>query len=1149
MKKFVLRSRSAAAVALIAISTLWGSSRCFGQAFTANLTGLLTDPSGAVIPNATVTLTNSATNGKRSTTTSTEGRYIFSQLLPGTYQLDAQAAGFKAFAQQGITLNANQTAEANATLQVGSTGERIEVTAAPPPLDTQTADQAFVLGTNNLENLPLNTRTPFGYIRANGGFQEAFDIRNANQDQNYDRFGINGGRTESSAILIDGVPATSGSQWNGLIYSPTVDSVQEMQIVSNSYDAQFGRSGGAVVSLVTKNGSEQFHGSGFEYFRNSDLDATDFFTNRNGQAKPFFGRNQFGGTLGGPIWKSKRLFFFGSYEGLRQGTPATRTASVPTALERQGDFSQTFNRDGSLQTIYDPASTIVAPNGTATRTAFPGNVIPTSRFDKIGANVAGIYPLPNRPGDLFTHANNWYGTGKNVARTDRYDLRFDWVRTEKHSMYVVWSQSPVQVSTPPLYPGWGIGEPGTYSPNPRSHATFGNTFTPNATWVINVLAGYGAWTENTIPVKATSGTAVGFSQALVNQFQAPGDFPQFALSNYTTLGAYETLHHPESNRLLGVNVTKQIAAHSIKFGYAMEYGYENGNGAGGWVTAPQLSFGQGFTSGPVVAPNLTSSGNAIASLLLGTGSGNVAITAPLAESHHDYGFYLQDAWRVNRRLTLNIGLRYELQQPSTDRYDRYSSFNNTIPSPLAAATGLPLKGGLVFLKNTDLGRGAWDTQYKNFSPRVSFAYKVSDKLVARGGYGIFFLPLLGIGTLDGYSLSTPWLSSVGSAGLQPLNYLSNPFPNGIQQPPGSALGLLTDVGNSVPFQQRNYPNSYVENYSFDLQYQLGQNTVLEAGYSGNQGHHLTYNASINIDQLPPQYLGLQNQLNANVPNPFFGTPGATGNYNSPTIAAWRLLTPYPQFTGVNLIAPTAANSTYNALILKFARRLSNGLSTIVNYQWSKAIDDSSETQAWEVGDTGTRDAYNWNLERSISAHDIPQSLAVTLVYDIPVGKGRTFGPGMNRFADAVLGGWQVASIMNFQSGIPVHMSAPGNGFGFAYQPPNIADNNAVSVSNPTVERWFNTSALTAPPAYTIGTAARRITQLRQDGVHSADVSIMKDFMIREPLKLQFRAEFFNISNTPQFAAPNTAVNSSTFGQVTGLWSPPRDVQFGLRLTF
>ncbi len=1135
--------------ALFTIFVLWGTLSCFGQAFTATFTGVLSDSSGGAITGARVDLTNTATHETRTVKTGAEGRYVFSQLLPGRYELLAEAPGFKVFVQKGIDLNANQTAEANVVLQVGSTGERVEVTAAAPPLDTQTADQAFVLGANTMESLPLNTRTPLGFIRANGGFQEAFDIRNSNSDQNYNRFGINGGRTESSAILIDGVPATSGSQWNGLIYSPTVDSVQEVQIISNSYDVQFGRSGGAVVSMVTKGGSAQFHGSAFEYFRNSKLDANNFFTNRAGRAKPFFGRNQFGGTLGGPVWKSKRVFFFGSYEGLRQGTPGSRLTTVPTALQRQGDFSQTFNPNGTLQQIYDPFSTVIDASGNATRAAFQGNKIPQQQWDTVGANVLSLYPLPNQPGDRVTGANNWFGTGKNVARTDRYDIRGDWVRTDKHSLYVVWSQSPVQTSTPPIYTGWGIGEPGTYSSNPRSHATLGNTFTPNPTLVINVLAGYGAWTEKTIPVLATSGTALGFPQSLVRQFQAPGNLPQVTLANYATIGSYQTLNHPESTRLLETNVTKQLGAHSLRFGYSMEFGYENGSGAGGWVTAPQFNFNQGFTSGPVVTPGLTSSGNAIASLLLGTGAGgNDAITAPLAEAHHDYGFYLQDAWRVNSRLTLNYGLRYELQQPSTDRYDRFANFYRDIPSPLAGPTGLPLKGGLVYQKDAKLGRGAWDTRHQDFAPRISAAYKLTNKLVARGGFGVFYLPLLGIGTLDGYSLNTAWQTSVGGAGLQPLARLNNPFPSGIQAPPGSSLGLLADVGNSVPFQERKYPSSYVENYSFDLQYQIGSNSVVEIGYSGNQGHHLTF-SSANINQLPASYLSLGPALNAQVKNPFYGTPGALGVYASPTTAAWRLLTPYPQFTGVNLVSPPAANSTYNALLVKYSTRMSHGFTTIINYSFSKAIDDASETQAWEVGDSGPRDAYNWKLERSISAHDIPQSLAVTLVYDVPVGKGRTFGANMNRVAEAVAGGWQVASIMNFQNGIPVRPTASGNGFGFAYQPANIADFNAVKISNPTVEKWFNTSALTQPAPYTIGTAPRRITQLRQDGVHSADVSIMKNFNIREPLRLQFRAEFFNISNTPQFAAPNTTVGSSTFGQVTGIWAPPRSVQFGLRLSF
>ncbi len=1149
-----MRSRIHFGLAVIssAICILLGVNQSLsGQAFTGNLNGVLTDPTKSTIAGAAVRLTNTQTNESRTSKTADDGRYSFAQLLPGPYKLSIEAPGFKTFVQDGIVLAANQTSEVSVSLQVGATNERVEVTGEAPPLDTQTADEAINLTSRDVESLPLNTRTPFGLVLANGGFSEPFDFRNASQDQNYDRFGINGGRTESSAVVIDGVPDTAGSQWNGLIYSPTVDAVQEIQILSDSYDSQFGRSGGAVISMVTKGGSNQFHGAAFEFIRNSDLDATNYFTNKNGQSKPYFGRNQFGGSLGGPIWKSKRLFFFGSYEGLRQGTPDTRVASVPTLLQRQGDFSQTYNRDGSLQVIYNPFST--RPNATGTgyiRDPFPNNIIPATLFDPVGAKVLALYPAPNRAGNAFTASNNWFGTAKVISNTDRYDARIDWARTEKHTMYFVLGQAPRETTYYPAYAGWGAGETNTYQPNPRLHATYGNTFTPSPSWVFNILLGYGQWTEETIPEVRTPGTSVGLPQSLVSQFQAPGDFPQFQQSNYNTLGAYQTLNHPQSVRSLETNFTKELSAHSIKFGYSMSYIYENGPGAGGWVTAPQFYFDQNMTSGPNYVPGNVTSGNSLASLLLGTGShGNTAYTAPLAESHHAYGLYLQDAWRVNQRLTLNLGLRYELQKPSTDRYNRYSSFSTSVISPLAAQTGLDLHGGLTYLQGGNLGRNPWDSQNLNFAPRVSLAYKLTDKLVLRTGYGIFFLPLLGIGSLEGYSSNTAWQSSVGGAGIVPLNLLSNPYPTGLSPVAGSSQGLLTDVGRGVPFQQRTYQNAYVQNYSFDLQYQLSHSSVLQVGYSGNQSRHLAFGGSININQLPTKYLSLGSQLNNQVTNPFYGTAGAQGFLAGPTVAAWRLLTPYPQFDAVSLIAPPAASASYNALLIKYTKHFTNGLSAVVNYQRSKAIDDSSETQAWEVGDNGPRDAYNWRLERSISAHDIPNSFAAAIVYDLPVGKGRMFGSSMNRYANAVVGGWQVSTLMNFQSGIPINMSAPGNGYGFAYQPPNISSFSAVPLSNPTVQRWFNTAAFSQPAPYTIGSAPRRITQLRQDGVHSADVSLTKSFAIFESLRLQFLAQFFNISNTPQFAAPNTFVGSNNFGQVTSTYNDARDIQFALKLTF
>lgn len=932
------RSRYSAVLSatFLPVALLMSASLCHGQAFTANLTGVLTDSSGAVIPGATVQLTNAATNDKRTTRSGASGQYTFSQLIPGSYELVAEAAGFRTYVQQGITLRANETATLNVPLQVGAASEQVQVEASAEVLDTQTADQAVRIETNTMQNLPLNMRTPFAMVWANAGISEAFDTRNATGDQNFNRFGMNGGRTESTLILIDGVSGSTGSQWNGLFYSPTLDAVQEVQILRNSYDAQFGKSGGGVFSIVTKGGSAQFHGAGFDFLRNSLLDANSFFNNRNGAPKPFFSRNQFGGNLAGPISKSKRLFFMGSYEGLRQGSPSSRTSTVPTELQRKGDFSQTFNPIGTPQLIYDPDTTQPDGKGGFIRTAFPRNIIPQSRWDSVGAAVAALYPQPNRPGNPITNANNWFGTGKSTTAIDRYDARADWVRTESHTLYFRWSQA-WQVGRGLAFGEWGILDPSTYSSNPRGQATLGNTFILSPTFVFNILLGHGSWTEQTIPNVKASPTLLGFPANQVAGFHVQDVMPSFAISQFSTLGIGNNgqLRHPERTETAQANFTKQWNRHSVKFGYTMEFGYMNGPGNGGWLRAPSFTFGQDLTSGPVVLPGATTSGNGLASLLLGVGSGNAPYPGSENESHHSYGFYIQDAWRVNNRLTLNLGIRYDLQKPTTDRYDRYSTFNFTTPSPISVP-GLDLKGSLSFVDSNR--RGSWDTDTNDFGPRVSLAYKVTDKLVFRAGYGIFYVPLLGSGNLTGYSTSTPWQGTVALDGIHPLYPISNPFPNGFVPAIADTQGAATGLGQSITAYPRDHPNGYIQNYSADFQDEISPSIVLELGYSGNQSRKLSFGYGVELNQLPTQYLSLGNKLNEQVANPFFGVipPSQGGTLTGPTVPRWRLLVPFPQYTGVALSSSTpAARASFNALIAKLNKRFSNGLNLILSYQRSK----------------------------------------------------------------------------------------------------------------------------------------------------------------------------------------------------------------------
>ena len=764
---------SRGAFAFAALCLLAAQPLCFGQAFTANLTGLVTDPAEAAVPGVNLKLVNTDTKEDRQTTSTGEGRYTFSQLLPGNYELTAGAPGFRTFVQRNINLVANQSAAVNFALQLGDMTQRVEVADSAVQLDTQTANQAATLNRDMVLSLPTNARNPMLLVYATAGVTApTTGMTQSTADQNHDRFGFNGGRSTTTQILLDGVSVSAGNGWNGLIYSPSVDSVQEVQVIRNSYDAQFGRSGGGVVSLVTKGGGADFHGTAFEFLRNSDLDANSWENNRAGKARPIFQRNQFGGNISGPIWKSKKLFFFGGYEGLRQGSPSTSTLNLPTDQQKSGDFSNTYNSNGTLAVIYNPFSTRPNPSGSGyIRDAFPGNIIPASLIDPVGAKAVQLYPEPTGPGDPFTHARNYIATGKGTSVTDKSDIRMDWAHSEKHTMYGRFSKAFRENGLPPAGVFQSYTGTGPISGNPRYQMTIGNTFVPNPTWVINVLAGHGSWTEkqrsNTY---GRDGTEIGLPASFVNQLDVK-TIPQIYMTGYSNISHSRELNNISRVDNFQVNATKEKGVHSIKFGF----GWESDKGTGGGLFSADFYFNRGMTSGPTASTDSTTSGDAIASMLLGTGQqGNVQKVALLATNRVSYSLYVQDSWRITKRLTLNPGLRYELQKPPTERYNRFSNFDYTVPNPLSQQVGLPLKGGLVFLN--DKNRYSWNPDYKNFAPRIGLAYKITEKLVARAGYGIFFPAVLGTGDATGFSSTTPWQPSQGGDGVNPANLFRNPYP-------------------------------------------------------------------------------------------------------------------------------------------------------------------------------------------------------------------------------------------------------------------------------------------------------------------------------------------------------------------------------------
>lgn len=1122
-----------------------GASAASAQTFSASLAGVVTDNQQARIPGATVVVENQATRDRREQITGADGRYIFSQLLPGSYEVTAAIGGFKRFRQVDLQLRANQAAELNIVMQVGGIAEEVVVTAPQVTLETRSANQAVTLNNRLITELPLNTRTPFSAVLGLAGTTalSARTFSSDNLDQQFSRFALNGGRDMSNLILIDGAPATAGD-WGGLIVSPSPDSVQEMQVARNTYDAEFGRSGGGVVNVVTRGGSSQLRGGAWEFYRTDELDANSWQNNKAGRKKTNFSKHQFGGTAGGPLWASKRVFFFGSYEGLRESFPFdTGFQRVPTELERRGDFSQTRNPDGSLAVIFNPFTTRPDPAnpGQFIRDPFPGNVIPQALFDPVAARVVQLYPVSNRAGDPVTGADNFFASGTGTNVRDAFDVRVDWARSTKHTFYARASAAPRSGSVPPSVIGNGVDR-APIQRNPRVHATISNTFLPTKNWVINVLLGGGYWKEEqrSPALGVIDASAIGLPNEL---FHAPL-IPQFNVGGFMTLGNPQVRAFPRATYSLQANATRQVGVHSLRFGFWAEDDLVNNVDR----FTGRFNFGRGMTSGPVAANDSTTTGNALASLLLGTGSGGDSqVRADMAAGLRYYAGYLQDVWSVNSRLTVNAGLRYEIQRPATERFNRVAWFNPDVPHPLASVVGLPLKGGFEYATADD--RGQWKQDWNDVAPRIGVAYKWTDRLVSRAGYGIFYGAASALYTFDpvpGVSVSTPWIAANG---FIPADLLRKPYPQGLVKATGTTAGLNTLVGFSPDqvWLREPHPTPYKHQYSVDFQYQLNSATVFEIGYSGFQGRNLMFGNPSSFNQLNPDSLALGPALDEQVPNPFFGVITA-GALRFPTIPRQRLLRPFPQFDNISLTRSLiGAKASFNALNLRVSRNFSDGLAVVATYQFSRNIDNASEDQGWSINDQW-RDAYHKDLERSVSAHDVPHSFATSLLYELPFGRQRRFASNMPSGAEAVLGGWQVSTIVRLASGFPAPVRGPNplGAYGFQVGRPNLVGDPEVSSQSPAT--WFNPAAFANPAPFTIGTSPRYLGNLRERSIRNVDLSISKRIPVARS-NVEFRADMLNLFNHPQYGGLNTTLGGATFGQAAGVVNTPRNIQLGLRWMF
>jgi len=1175
MPKFVnLPALLLLAAAGLSIIVALPVARCQTLATTASFSGSVSDSSGARIPNASVTLMSPEKGIKRAFKTDSEGNFSFALLPAGAYTLMVEASGFNTMKQEGITLEVGQSASQSVTLKVGTT-EQIEVTAAVALLQTDNANVGTDVSTKQVTELPLNLRNVFNFVQLNSSvnnlsqqqlLQSGGEQSSADQDVSFFNFG--GGFFGTTAFLLDGAWDASAG-WGGVIYVPSPDNVQEFKVQQNSFTSQYGWSTGNVINVVTKSGGSSLHGDAYDYLRNGALDANYYFNVVNHQPKAYTHRNQFGVSLGGPVYipglykQRDKTFFFFNYEGHRENDPlSTGAQTVPTAAFRTGDFSALLGAQVGTDAlcrpilagqIYDPYTThqVTATCGPKTgQTVFIRNPIAgnnlansTNGINAIGQKLVNFYPAPINS----QLSGNWVASGLGGNNSDEYSGRVDHNLSNNTRLYGRYSYKREFKDVSPAY--FGASDPagpGQRNPNNRWDVAVGvsQVFSPTFTMSVNV--GGSKWVEgNDVQSAGFKPSSLGFP-AFVDPSSA--QFPVIAPSGYVGQGPQQgagQAKFPRSAESGSVDFVKVHGKHQLSFGYMGVAVDENG----GRISPTQFNFDNLFTAGPDPTSTTSGTGDAIASLLLGTpASGSTGVAVFNVSRTWLHGVYLQDDWKATRKLTLNLGMRWELQTPVTDRFNRLTRFDYNATNPISASVGANYKGELVFA--TPGNRGQYDTNYKHFAPRIGFAYQVMPKLVMRGGFGIFFPSQYINGPqITGFATSTPYVASL-NGGLSPCTgcSLSNAFPNGPVPITGNASGGLTNVGFGIGAVSPTRKTYYDQQWTYGFQYAPTTNDVIDLTYVGNHSVHVLW-SSLNLNQLDPKYFSMGNALTNPVTNPFFGHIASSGcGLDQPTVAAGQLLRPYPEFCDINETDDPAGSGSYNALDVNYTHRVSQGLTLMASYTFSKFLDNVGGPESWANASANfgenIRNVYNLAAEKSVDATDITHSFVLNYVYELPVGKGKKVGSGMNAVANAVVGGWQTTGVLTIKGGFPLRINTSNsNAFGVG-QNANVVGNYHISDQN--INHWFNTAAFQQAAKWTPGNTPRYFSDLRSPGYNNWDMSIQKYFPIRESVRLQFRLDMFNTFNHVNFFKPDTGLSDGTFGQLTGAWGP-RLMQAGLKL--
>jgi hypothetical protein len=1144
---------------LSALSMAAFAARLFCQAPTAELAGTVHDTTGGVISGAHVTIVNEETGTKRSTLTSALGQYVVPLLPPGRYRATVQHAGFRTLERKGLVLHVDEPATVDFQLDVGSVTETVTVQGEASALDLAQASQGTVIDNTKIVDLPLNGRDPYALVALAPGVTPlgGFSTPRVFQEQAYQSdFTVNGGVPMTNDILLDGTSNTATGHGQAAM-TPSVDAIEEFKVQTSSFSAEYGRSGGGIVNIVTKSGGNTPHGTAYEFFRNDVLDGNNFFNNRVGIANPPFRFNDFGATLGGPVIFPKlyngrnRTFFFASYEGDRARRGQFFTGTVPTAAMRLGDFSQLKNAQGQLIVIYDPNSTRAQGSGSV-RDPLAGNIIPAAQQDKAAVNVSKYYPLPNQNTALVS--NNFITNAAEADNLDTWQWRIDHNINENNRLFVRTSHDRLLVVAPNFY-GNGSGPPSIYSGShqPDWQGAVGDTQNFGAHTLFDIRAGYAR--NGFVRVPTSLGfdpTRLGLPAALTQQAQVL-QFPNFNPTGYSGVGA-----EPNDMFFLGADTYSLVpqlthihGRHTLKIGGDYRVYRHNtwnpSNPTGGF------NFSAAFTQGPNPLVSTLNGGDAYASMLMGAmASASAAVRAYQSFQTIYTAEYLQDDFKVSSRLTLNLGLRYDYETPRTERFNRQSNFNYDIPNPVGPQVGLPdLRGGLVFDGVNGTPRGWNQPDRNNFAPRFGFAYHLTTDTAVRGGYGITYLPggttFNGYGAgQEGFSVTTSVATSINN-GLTRFTSLSDAFSSGLLQPAGTSQGLQTELGLSVRGDPRWIRTAYLQVWNLNIQRQLPGHLLVEAGYAGSRGVKIPM--TFQMDQLPDEHLSLGTALNKQVANPFVGLV-SSGTLSLPTVSAGQLLRPYPQFNAVSFSANDAGSSTYHSFQLRVEKRLSHGFTFLAAYTVSKNITDVDTIDSWIAGQFSApvQDSNNRRLDRSVATIDVPQRLVLNYVYELPIGQGKRLLGGAHGITNTILGGWRVTGISTFQSGRPLALTTASNNtdsYGGGSRPNNNGE--SAKLSDPTIARWLNTAVFSQPAPFTFGTTGRLLPDAREPGIANFDFTGQKNFSLTERFRLQLRAEFFNIMNTPQFGRPGQVFGTPQFGVISTQANSPRQIQFGLKL--